>query len=183
MMSNANNRANNELHKELAAAHNKIQEINANTNATLMELRATQELDSIQTRLLKEHIHNTEKYVTGTTVLTVVTSDLVSRLHLIGSYLEMIHNSIIAKILDLSYLSLLLESNLLQDLDPANIEHDATMLIIHSDYSFTLEFVGRRHSLDTRVYGVKSFKHWGDILSDTPKYYEYLCIHNISGRR
>lgn len=182
MVSNANTRANVELHKELASAHSKIQEINASTNSTLMELRATQELDEIQTKLLKDHIHTTEKYITGTTVLTLVTSDLISRMHLIGSYLEMIHNSIIAKRLDLPYLSLLIGNNFLQDLDASNIERDSLKFVVHNDYSFTLEFVGRRHSLDTRVYGVKSFKHWGSLVSDSPTYYEYrgpsLILYN-----
>lgn len=184
MLSRSNGKTNAELHKELAATHTKISEINSSTNATLMELRATQELDNIQSKLLREHIHTTEQYVTGITVVAVVTADLISRMHLIGSYLDMVYNSIVAKRLDIGYLSLLLETNLLQDLDPANVEKDATMLVIHSDNSFTLEFVGNRHSLDTKVYAVKAFKHWGDVLGDEPKYYEYrgpgLVIYNKS---
>lgn len=85
----------------------------------------------------------------------------------------MMNNSIIAERLDLPYLSLFIGNNFLQDLDTANVERDSLELVVHSDYSSSLEFVGRRHSLDTKVYGVKSFKHRGDLLSEYPRYYQY----------
>lgn len=63
-------------------------------------------MDNVQSKLLKEHIRTTETYKTGTTIVAVVTADLIARMRLIGSYLEMIHRSVMAERLDLNYVTL-----------------------------------------------------------------------------
>lgn len=43
------------------------------------------------------------------------------------------------------------------DLDAGNLEGEATTLTVLSDSSLGLEFYGRRHSINTKVYAIKAF--------------------------
>lgn len=160
-------------------ANQKIQELNNLENATTMELRAIHELDNIQTKLLQEHISATEHFVTGTTIISIVTADLIARMHLLGFYIDMIYTTAELKRLNLNYIILLFDTNLINDIDPDNIINESILFTVFTDNTFRLEFAGYRHDLQTKGYEITSFNHFGDLLSPNPSLYEYDGPKNL----
>lgn len=85
-------------------------------------MRAIHELDNIQANLFREHVTVMEHFVTGTTVISVVVAHLIARIHLIGSYLDMISITPEAKRLNLDHVRVSLQTRLLDDRYPSNIK-------------------------------------------------------------
>lgn len=93
-------RSNNQIEEiklHALRAEDEIKKLNGNENVTSMQLRAVEELASVQSKLIQEHINEIEHFVTGTTVPSVVMADLIAGMNLIGSYIDMIHRTAITQ--------------------------------------------------------------------------------------
>lgn len=168
-----NDNETSQLKNEVQSIDLHLEKLTTETNITDRRLQAMNDYTLLQGKLLENHIHRTDNFISEIPVLAILIGDLISRLHIIGALIDRIFITSKNKRPDIDFIISLFQTDLLDNLDPANIDPHSIKFLVLNSASIQMEFVGRRHSRDTAAYKVTTFQFWGDLLQ-TPTLFKYI---------
>lgn len=143
-------------------------------NVTQLRLRALESVMALQEQLVEHNVDQIAHFTSRFPVFSVIVSDVIARMHLLGSYLDRLRVSFRAATPDLHTLRVLLESpDILDGIEADTIMSKSVRFFIMNHHTIQMEFVAQRRTPDTSLYSVTAFKHWADLLTGKPKLYDY----------
>lgn len=149
-----------------------IASLNLRANFTSLELTALSESHSLLQLLVKHNVQKTDAIATVYPQLSIVASNIVSKINLVSALLDRVIASFRAQRPDLQSLYLVFGYMPLLQLDPGSIDPMSVDIRVTDGRMLIVELNGHRRSADTSVYQVLAFRHHTNLLTD-PAMREY----------
>lgn len=141
-----------------------IRDLAQNENFSAIALQSIGEHIQLQAKLLAHQVEKVDHFASNFPLLTVVVSDIISKLHLQGSLLDKVRVSFSSNRPDLDSLSMLLDTTLLYDVDPLSVVRASVTFSVPNERTIVVRFLADIPSADTKVFQVFGFDYWKDLL-------------------
>ena len=163
-----------ELKDQLHAMEHKVTELNRQANFTELQIIALAESQKLTTQLVEQNIHQIHAMQFTYPALAVVSSNIIAKMHLVGSYIDKLRVSFRSRRPDIEIISLLYNFDDILEVDPNSVIEESVRMTSPNRNVLQLEFTARRRSPDTTVYQVNAFRYWGNLMERKAKLYEYV---------
>lgn len=161
---------------KIQTADVKLQELYAQENVTQTQLRAIHDMVRLQSQLIEHNVEQLDHVQFDNAILTVLVSDAVSRIYILGALIDRIGITFRGKNPDLIALIQLLDTpetrQILVDITPHSIDVQSIRFQVFDAATFQLQFRAHPQSHVAKVNRVIAFRHYGNFLSKV-MIYEY----------
>lgn len=162
---------------DLQSRQQKLEEkaivLNSQLSFAALQQRALIEGAEITAALVENNVQRLDTISYSYPQLTVVTADMVARMHLLGSFIERLRVSFRMRKPDVAIMAMIFKDDDLLDIDPNSIIENSVEVQSPAPNTLQVKFVARRRSIDTAVFAVNSFRFWGNLLEENASLYEY----------
>lgn len=135
-----------DMDQQLKLADHSIANLTQAANVTFFRLRAIEEQTLLQAQLAEHQVDQIEHLMTELPELNVLISDSISRMHLTGSLLDRIRVSFRKGNPDLDALSMILDSEILDDVDKQSVQRRSVQFIVPNSKTLIVQFIANRRA-------------------------------------
>lgn len=168
------NKATQELQERENLTEKKILDLNVKTTFQSLQQQAMQEHLELTSQLIQLNIKEIRQIISTFPVLNIVSSNIISKIHILGSLIERVSVSFQMQRPDLVALFMLFKFDILKQIDPDSIEQESVLFSITGSNKLLVEFTARLKSKSADVFHVAAFKYWADLLTEKPSLKEYI---------
>lgn len=168
------NQATQDLQERENITEKRIIELNARTTFQDLQHQAMEEHLQITTQLVKLNVLKIQHIMSTFPILNIVGSNVIARIHIMGSLIDRTSISFSMQRPDLISLYMLFKFEPLKQIDPNSIEPESVNFSSIGSNMFLTEFTARLKSTTAALYHVATFKYWDRLLTDKPVMKEYI---------
>lgn len=162
----------NELERRAQLLDQQTQSLNFRLNFTAMEISALRDGQQILAKLVEINIQVLGAAKTQYPRLAVVASDIINRIHLLASLIEISAASMRAGHPDLVSLYQIFDYESLLELDASSLFPESCRISVTAVRMLAVELTGHRRAVDTAACRVVALNHYANLIEE-PVYMEY----------
>lgn len=168
----------NELERRAKLLDQQTQSLNSRLNFTAIEISALRDGQQILAKSVENNIQVLDAIKMQYPRLAVVASDIINRIHLLASLIEISAASLRAGHPDLVSLYQIFGYESLLELDASSSFPESCRISVTAVRMLVVELTGHRRAVDTAACRVVAFNHFANLLEE-PVYMEYTGPHYV----